>query len=153
MEKTIKSERIGREGYYVVREEIWRLDGMEDTLMIYTYTPDGDAIGRLEDAQFLCDQHGIRPRPAHDAHVGTGAQCAIGFCEAEQKWYGWSHRAMCGFGVGDVVKAGDVMATSGWTDEYLAEHPEADKRLPVGFTATTLDDARRMAQAFADGVS
>ena len=78
---------------------------------------------------------------------------SIGFCEQEQKWYGWSHRAIYGFGVGDVVKEGDCTATSGWTDEYLAEHPEEDLSLPVGFKAETLDDAKRMAIAFAESVS
>ena len=33
--------------------------------------------------------------------------CSIGFCEKEQKWYGWSHRAMYGFGIGAEVKKGD----------------------------------------------
>ena len=31
----------------------------------------------------------------------------IGFSEKEQKWYGWSHRAIFGFGVGSHVKKGD----------------------------------------------
>lgn len=33
--------------------------------------------------------------------------CCIGFNEKEQKWYGWSHRAIYGFGIGSVVKKGD----------------------------------------------
>jgi hypothetical protein len=28
---------------------------------------------------------------------------AIGFSEKEQKWYGWSHRAIHGFGSGDKI--------------------------------------------------
>ena len=32
---------------------------------------------------------------------------SIGYCKKEQKWYGWSHRAMLGFGVGSSVKVGD----------------------------------------------
>lgn len=31
----------------------------------------------------------------------------IGFNPEEQKWYGWSHRAIYGFGVGSKVKKGD----------------------------------------------
>lgn len=30
------------------------------------------------------------------------------WCEAEQKWYGWSHRAMYGFGIGSTCKMGDA---------------------------------------------
>ena len=74
--------------------------------------------------------------------------CSIGFCEKEQKWYGWSHRAMYGFKVGDKVKKGDCTASSGWTAEYLADHPEEDWSLPIGFVAKTLDDCRKMAVAF-----
>lgn len=77
---------------------------------------------------------GLIPDP--NPHRGS-----IGFSEKEQKWYGWSHRAMYGFGIGDTVKAGDVIATAG------------DRALPVGFTAKTLEDARRMAEAFSEAVS
>lgn len=109
---------------------------------------DGGYIGLEDDAKRL-EERGIVPELREPDH-GT---CSIGFCEKEQKWYGWSHRAMCGFGIGDVVKDGDCAATSGWTDEYLEQHPEADTRLPVGFKAETLEDAKRIAIAFADCVS
>jgi len=77
----------------------------------------------------------------------------IGFCPKEQKWYGWSHRAIFGFGIGSIAKEGDCVCSSGWTDEYLKDHPEADRSLPAGFTAKTLNDAKRMAIAFADSVA
>lgn len=35
------------------------------------------------------------------------AVACIGFSETEQKWYGWSHRAIFGFGIGSEVKKGD----------------------------------------------
>lgn len=79
--------------------------------------------------------------------------CSIGFNEKEQKWYAWSHRAMSAFGIGNIVKKGDCTNTSGFTDEYLEDHPEEDISLPVGFTAKTLEDAKRMAIVFADSVS
>lgn len=34
------------------------------------------------------------------------------------------NRMRFGFGVGDTVEEGDCTASSGWTDEFLAEHPE-----------------------------
>ncbi len=71
----------------------------------------------------------------------------IGFAPKTQKWYGWSHRAIFGFKVGDRVKPGDVIAPD---PEYP---PLRGESLPVGFTAKTLDDARRMAAAFALAVS
>ena len=32
--------------------------------------------------------------------------CSLGFNEEEQKWYGWSHRAIYGFGIGSTVELG-----------------------------------------------
>lgn len=113
------------------------------------YTPEGWYIGNPKNAHYLVKKRGIKPELINpEANV-----CSIGFCEKEQKWFGWSHRAIYGFGIGNEVKEGDCCATSGWTDEYLAEHPEEDTSLPVGFTAHDLEDAKRMAVAFAEGVS
>ena len=106
-------------------------------------------IGKPDVAAFLCDKNGIAPELSEpDARV-----CSIGFSVREQKWYGWSHRAIYGFKIGDVAVEGDCVCSSGWTDAYLAEHPEDDLSLPVGFEAKTLDDAKRMAIAFAESVS
>lgn len=60
---------------------------------------------------------------------------SIGFSEKEQKWYGWSHRAIYGFGIGSKVKKGDC--------GYKGN----------AWTAKTLDDAKQMAKDFADAVS
>jgi len=113
------------------------------------YTPMGDYIGDKKMAHLLCTEKGIKPEKAHPSHK----VCSIGFCETEKKWYGWSHRAIFGFGIGSVAKEGDCVASSGWTKEYLIAHPEANISVPVGFTAYTLSDAKRMAIAFADSVS
>ncbi len=111
------------------------------------YTPEGDYIGNLETAKVLVEKKGIAPERVDGKNV-----CSIGWCAREGKWYGWSHRAIFGFAPGDVVKEGDCCASSGWTDEYLAEHPEDDRRLRVGFRAETTDDAKTMAVAFAESV-
>lgn len=49
------------------------------------------------------DEHGIVPEKIKPEY----SVCSIGFSEKEQKWYGWSHRAIYGFGVGSQVKKGD----------------------------------------------
>lgn len=124
------------------------------------YTPIGERIGEPRWAHRLCKIMGIRPQIRQKlltdakriANLRGEITCSIGFCKREQKWYGWSHRAIFGFAVGDVAKEGDCVCSSGWTEEYLAEHPEEDLSLPAGFTAHTLDDARRMAIAFAESV-
>jgi len=44
-------------------------------------------------------KHGIIPQKAHSSHNVH----SIGFSEKEKKWYGWSHRAVVGFGIGDKI--------------------------------------------------
>lgn len=143
--REVLSIRRYKAGYEIRTERF-----IEGFVMKSAYTLDGSYIGRSKDAHRLIVQRGIQPEKAHqDNNV-----CSIGFCSRKQKWYGWSHRAICGFGIGDVVTSEDhLCACSGWTDEYLAEHPEEDTSLSVGFEALTLDDAKRMAIAFADAVS
>ena len=145
----ILGERHYKAGYIVRREMVDGSDfGSSEFEMKSAFTPSGDYIGNPRIAYRLCKKLGIKPEKASpDNNV-----CSIGFSEADQKWYGWSHRAICGFGIGDIVQKGDCTASSGWTDEYLALHPEADESLPVGFQAATLADARQMAVAFAASV-
>lgn len=144
-------ERRYKAGYVVKTERISGDEAADGPPfeMRSAFTPEGDYIGNPKDARFLVVKKGIQPEKAQSDH----SVCSIGFNEAEQKWYGWSHRAIFGFAVGDVVKEGDCCASSGWTEEYLAEHPEEDKSLPVGFEAKNLDEARLMAVAFAESVS
>ena len=112
------------------------------------YMSNGDYIGDPKTAHHLIVKLGIKPEKANP----EDSVCSIGFCKREQKWYGWSHRAIFGFGLGSEVKEGDCCASSGYTEEYLAEHPEDDLSLPVGFVAKDLIDAKRMAIAFANSV-
>ena len=82
-------------------------------------------------------------------------QLVLLFHQRVKKWYGWSHRAIYGFKIGDVVEQGDLTTTSGYVEEFELEHPEIAFKhvLPVGFKAQTLDDCRKMAIAFAESVS
>ena len=149
--RELLSERRYKAGY-IIRKE--RFSGEDAAFgptfeMRSAFTPTGDYIGSPKDARFLVVKKGIQPEKAEPSHN----VCSIGFCDKEQRWYGWSHRAIFGFGVGDVVKEGDCCASSGWTEEYLAEHPGENKALPIGFKAETLEDAKRMAIAFAESVS
>lgn len=123
--------------------------GENDALLMYSfYNTNGQYIGRVEDFTRLVVVKGIVPETNDD----NDAVCSIGKSLRDGKWYGWSHRAICGFQVGDTVKEGDCCASSGWTDEYLKDHPD-EKPLPVGFEAKNEEDCRRMAQAFASSVS
>ena len=150
MGKTVLRTRRYKAGYEVRYELV---DGkefsMDDFKMRSAYTPSGDYIGDPKMAYALCKKRGIAPEKARSDHN----VCSIGFNAEEQKWYGWSHRALYGFGVGDVAEEGDCCTTSGFTEEYTAAHPDEVIAVPVGFKAKTLADARRMAEAFAESVS
>lgn len=159
MSDTIRiiSERRYKAGYVIREEEVPSLAGgsyPKTMVMKICYTLEGLYIGRPPWGYRLCVKRGIKPELAgtNSDMCSDNPPCSIGFSERDQKWYGWSHRALHGFQIGDVVKEGDCTASSGWTQEYLAEHPEADISLPVGFKAETLDDAKRMAIAFAESV-
>jgi len=59
----------------------------------------------------------------------------VGFSEKEQKWYGWSHRAIFGFGIGD---------------KSVECYPGETKK---GKKCETLDDCKQAAIKFAESVS
>lgn len=67
------------------------------------YNLNGDYIGDKKTAHRLCVKYGIKPEKASLDHN----VCSIGFSEKDQKWFGWSHRALFGFKIGDTVKNGD----------------------------------------------
>lgn len=114
----ILSERNYAAGY-VVRKEQRRFGNNDDdpVVMSAAYTPSGAYIGSSQTAYRLCKVMGIKP----EANKPDDGVCSIGFCSQNQKWYGWSHRAIFGFGVGDQVKKGDC-AYIGATPEDLIEN-------------------------------
>lgn len=89
--------------------------------------------GLGEAYQRFFDEHGIVPeRITPEAY-----SCCIGFSEREQKWYGWSHRAIHGHGIGETVGPG-----------HLAYNEERGT-----WTAQTLNDAKQMAIDYYRGVA
>ncbi len=124
------------------RREIWSMEGNDSVELEAVYNAQGVYVGDKEMADLLAEK-GILP----EGRTPESNVCSIGFSNRDQKWYGWSHRAIFGFGIGDIANKGDCVCESGSCD------PTADVSVPVGFEAKTLDDARRMAIAFADSVS
>lgn len=145
----VLSVRRYKAGYEIRTERVTVNESRESVVMKTAYTPGGDYIGNSKWAHRLIVKRGIVPELIPGNHV-----CSIGYSERLGKWFGWSHRALCGFAIGDCVTSEDHLCNmSGWTDEYLAEHPEEDTSLPVGFEAKTLADCKRMATAMAHAVS
>ena len=102
--KTIEKRKLSPSGSFWIHTEEWS-SGLTDvpTLMIQAYNESGEYIGNLKDAKYICDEKGISP----ELRTPTSNTCSIGFCEKDQKWFGWSHRAIYGFGIGSEVKKGD----------------------------------------------
>jgi hypothetical protein len=67
--------------------------------MKIAYTAKGEYIGDSRRAHRLYTKWGIVPELASKEHK----VCSIGFSKKKQQWYGWSHRAICAFGVGDRI--------------------------------------------------
>ena len=128
---------------YEIKEE-----EMEGTKIIKSaYNLNGDYIGSPETAEMLF-KRGINPELS-DKDSKT---CSIGFCEKEQKWYGWSHRAIYGFGIGHIVKKGNSEATFGVIPEAITDKERAIV-MSVVFECKNLDDCKRCAIAFAESIS
>lgn len=126
----------------VRKEEIWSLagipvsdEGNPECQMVAYYAADGSYVGDQEVADNLIEKGIVPQRKRSDLNVAS-----LGFCESEQKWWGWSHRAMGKFGVGDKFHhAGQF-----WEDEG---QEFADK------VCATLDEAYVSACNFSDDVS
>lgn len=115
--KEILSERRFKAGY-IVRKEI--IDGSSwgggDMEMTRAYNLNGDYIGTSVDAYRKARRFGIRSfEKIEDDH----SVCSIGFSPEEQKWYGWSHRALYGFGIGSTVQKGDCAYKPVDKDDFL----------------------------------
>jgi hypothetical protein len=125
---------------YVEKYERWTPTEQVGGPTVHTtvcYTPEGHYIGEDKVAKLLCDKHGIKPELASP----DNKVCSIGFCEKDNKWYGWSHRALVGFKIGD----------------KLFEEEFGDDKTPYiehgKQTINTLDDAKESAKRFAKSVA
>jgi hypothetical protein len=127
---------------YIVREEVIDGDdfggvaGSGDVTMKSAYTVNGDYIGDPDMAKRICTELGIHPEKSDPAH----SVCSVGFQPKEQKWYGWSHRAISGYGVGDVI------------DDDL-EDGTGKVIFSKGSELNTLEECYQAAITFADSVS
>lgn len=76
-----------------------------------------------------------------EKHGIVSKDIGIGFSEKEQKWYGWSHRAIIGFGIGDKNFEPDF----GNDKTPFVKHGSK--------TIKNMDDAKKAARVFAKYVS
>jgi hypothetical protein len=79
---------------------------------------DGSYVGLSNSpiVKFLQDRE-IEPQKAKP----QDAVSSIGFCEKENKWWGWSHRAVGGFTIGSEVRKGDISYVPADEDDFLED--------------------------------
>lgn len=120
MERKIISKRVYKAGYEVRTEEVSLGEGDKPCVMKSAYTQEGDYIGDPKSAYRLCKIRGIKP----EKRTETSNVCSIGFSKNEKKWYGWSHRAIFGFGIGSETKRGDCAYVPSDVNELAKEYRE-----------------------------
>ncbi len=140
--KTLSEEDCGE---YIVRnkliDDFSPSDPEFEMEMAYAKSPGQCYLGTPKDAKELFDKYDFDPKslcsPKAQNDDEDDMSCTIAFEPKSQNWYGWSHRAIHGFGIGDKP------ATD--TDEgYDTDH---------GKPAKTLEEAKGYAIDFADSVS
>lgn len=90
---------------------------------------------RENQSTFLAEGLLVEQKDFFKKHGIVEEEPGLGFSEKEQKWYGWSHRAIQGFGIGD---------------EAVECYPEETKKGPK---CKNLEDCKRAAKKFAESVS
>ena len=128
-------------------------------------------IYRSKNGDYICARHRrkrpgliktiarleISPEPA----APDESICSVGKSAKDNKWYGWSHRAVVGFGLGDMIfeekYTGDAELCEGCRNMESCEGLPCPSSIPFvqhGTKPITNDeDARLAAARFADYVS
>jgi hypothetical protein len=123
---------------FIEKHEKWTPSDTDPPVnLVCCYNTDGHYIGDLETAKYICDEKGIKPelrKPGMNV-------CSVGFCDKDNKWYGWSHRAMVGF------KVGDKLFEENFGDDKTPFIEHGKKAI------TNLDEAREAAARFAESVA
>lgn len=128
-----------RDGYEIRHEWVWQ-DGQENekVMLNNAYTPTGEYIGGPRMAFYLIVVLGIRP----EYRTEHSNVCTVGYSAKHEKWFGWSHRAICGFGIGDKL--------------FDAEWPGGNDNTPFyqhgDITIDSFERARQAACNFAEYV-
>lgn len=110
-------------------DEKKRSEEAERRRQMNTQENDGESLENTvtslnEEKENFFQKHGIKE-----------VSCGLGYSEKEEKWYGWSHRAIHGFGIGD---------------KCVECYPTGTKE---GKIIKTMEQAKEAAKKFADSVS
>jgi hypothetical protein len=103
----------------IIKKELWSHCIKEKpTEIIVAYNYKGEYIGTPEWGRLLWIKYGVMPEAIEpgERHV-----CSIGFSKKDNKFYGWSHRCIFGFTIGNIVKKGDCAYIPRNREEYIED--------------------------------
>lgn len=100
----------------------------------YAESLNGYFLGEPREAAMLFRRHAFDPN-SFDS-IGDSNVACVAFDTELQEWFGWSHRAIASFGIGDTSKTSSPFG-------------EKEKNK----TAKTLEEAKEFAKLFAESVS
>lgn len=120
---------MGRKKNVTKIREIFKNNGyvtVDEYFVVDTKDPDFN-LGRVwvdKDNNFLCvdKEHNLKDYKFLLDYGITEFTYNVGFSEADQKWYGWSHRAIYGFGIGSTVKKGDIAYEPDSEKDFINNH-------------------------------
>lgn len=93
-------------------------------------------------AEVLAKKYGITQR---EKRTPTSQVCSIGYSERKKKHFGWSHRAIAGFGIGD----GFFPEPPDGPEAVHWDPPKEKDRVKI----KTMDQAKQSAKNFAKWVA
>ena len=95
---------------------------MFETSECYYSTLDGSYLTHvgMDDIFEMLLKNGITDHV--QSHNIGGNTASLGFNPKKKKWYGWSHRAIYGFGVGYITKKGDCGFTADNPEEMIEDY-------------------------------
>lgn len=70
----------------------------------------------------LIKENGIKPEKIN---INYSLE-TIGFSESQQRWYGWSPKAICGFGRGSKIQKGSIAYIPFTPEELIEEYIDAN---------------------------
>lgn len=104
----------------ITQEQIYKIveeNPYDEMTHKHAVNMEGKYIGLPDYAEMLLTKFDIHPET-----IGNNEVCSIGFSPRDNKWYGWSHRALYGFGVGSTVLKGDCGYVGATPEELIDAH-------------------------------
>ena len=133
---------------YILQRMLYIREGRRPIVLSSSYTLNGEYIGTQADGKLLVIEKGIMPELNDPADL----ICSVGFSKKNGGWYGWSHKNIGGFRVGEVIKEGDPSLDCAFERVYLEECGKTNPCFAYNRPIKTLEEAQLIAKAYAKSI-